>query len=163
MNGRRPPPRAQSFDNQIENMQIIAGTPDECIRKLRTILEETRPGILALWGNDGRVTHEDSMRCIELLGTEVMPALRDMGAELDLDGPFDSEPAGQHQLRRSRQSPRRRIRRRSLRRLAGPPILPPRSERRCRSQILFPSPSRFCRGEMPKAEGGSPQIETKDS
>ena len=92
MNGRRPPPRAQSFDNQIENMQIIAGTPDECIRKLRTILEETRPGILALWGNDGRVTHEDSMRCIELLGTEVMPALRDMGAELDLDGPFDSEP-----------------------------------------------------------------------
>ena len=32
------------------------------------------------------------MRCIELLGTEVMPALREIGAELDLDGPFDSEP-----------------------------------------------------------------------
>ena len=73
-------------------MQIIAGTPEECVAKLRVILEETRPGILALWGNDGRVTHEDSMRCIELLGTEVMPAVREIGAELGLDGPFDSEP-----------------------------------------------------------------------
>ena len=38
------------------------------------------------------MTHEDSMRCIELLGTEVMPAVREIGAELDLDGPFDSNP-----------------------------------------------------------------------
>ena len=144
MNGRRPPPRAQSFDNQIENMQIIAGTPDECIRKLRTILEETRPGILALWGNDGRVTHEDSMRCIELLGTEVMPALRDMGAELDLDGPFDSEPARQHQLRRSRQGTSRLISSSGLRRLAPFPFSPRAAGGACPALDAG----------MPKAEGG---------
>jgi hypothetical protein len=32
------------------------------------IVEETRPSILALWGNDGNVTHQDSMSCIRLLG-----------------------------------------------------------------------------------------------
>ena len=39
-------------------------------------MEETRPGIFALWGNDGKVNHEDSKLCIRLMGEEVMPALR---------------------------------------------------------------------------------------
>ena len=46
---------------------------------------------MALWGNDGGVSHEDSMRCIELLGKEVMPALRDWGQELGLKSPFEVE------------------------------------------------------------------------
>ena len=70
-------------------MSIIAGTPDQAIKQLRVILEETRPSILALWGNDGKVSHQDSMTCIRLLGREVMPALREIGNGLGLNSPFE--------------------------------------------------------------------------
>ena len=72
-------------------MQIIAGTPDQVVQRLRVIMEETRPGIFAFWGNDGAVSHEDSMRCIALLGKEVMPAVRAIAQELDLQGPFEAD------------------------------------------------------------------------
>ena len=29
-----------------------------------------------MWSHDGYMTHEDTVRCIELLGSEVLPALR---------------------------------------------------------------------------------------
>ena len=80
---------AAPFEEQLETMSIVAGTPDQVVAKLRVILEGTRPGILALWGNDGAVSHTDSKRCIELLGREVMPALRDIGKELHLTDPFE--------------------------------------------------------------------------
>ena len=47
-------------------------------------------GILALWGNDGRVSQEDSLTCIRLMGTEVFPAIREIARELDLKSPFES-------------------------------------------------------------------------
>ncbi|MEW6296485.1 MAG: hypothetical protein AB1671_01930, partial [Thermodesulfobacteriota bacterium] len=78
------------FEKQLETMSIIAGTPTQVIAKLRVILEETRPSILALWGNDGKVSHEDSLTCIRLLGQEVMPALREIGEKLDLKSPFEA-------------------------------------------------------------------------
>jgi len=62
----------------MEELMIIADTPKQVIAKLRILLEETRPGILAFWGNDGTVSHEDSKTCIRLLGTEVFPAVREM-------------------------------------------------------------------------------------
>ena len=79
---------APPFEKQLDMGAIIAGTPDQVVARLRHILEETRPGILSLWGNDGAVSHQDSKRCIELLGKEVMPALRDIGDELGLTDPF---------------------------------------------------------------------------
>jgi hypothetical protein len=36
------------------------------------------------WGNDGRVPHEEAMRCIQLLGEEVVPAVREIGEELGI-------------------------------------------------------------------------------
>ena len=60
------------------------------IKQLRTILESTRASILCLWGNDGRVDHENSMSCIKMLGEEVMPALRDIGKELGIEDPFEA-------------------------------------------------------------------------
>lgn len=80
---------ADPYEQQLANKSIIAGTPDQVIASLRTILEETRPSILALWGNDGNVGHDDSMDCIKLLGQEVMPALREIGKELELYSPFE--------------------------------------------------------------------------
>ena len=81
--------RRPSFEEQVESMQIIAGTPDQVVQRLRVILERARPSILALWANDGHIPHQDSMTCIRLLGQEVMPALREIGDKLGLKSPFE--------------------------------------------------------------------------
>jgi alkanesulfonate monooxygenase SsuD/methylene tetrahydromethanopterin reductase-like flavin-dependent oxidoreductase (luciferase family) len=80
---------APPFEDQVASRQIVAGSPETVIRELRVVLETCRPGILMLWANDGGVNDADSKRCIELLGTEVLPALRAMGAELELYDPFE--------------------------------------------------------------------------
>lgn len=54
-------------------------------------MEQTRPGIMALWANDGAVSHADSMTCIRLFGEEVLPALRETAKALDLRSPFEAE------------------------------------------------------------------------
>jgi alkanesulfonate monooxygenase SsuD/methylene tetrahydromethanopterin reductase-like flavin-dependent oxidoreductase (luciferase family) len=78
-----------SFEEMVASMSIIAGTPKQVVEKLRVILEQTQPSILALWANDGRISHEDSKTCIRLLGQEVLPALREIGKGLDLRSPFE--------------------------------------------------------------------------
>jgi alkanesulfonate monooxygenase SsuD/methylene tetrahydromethanopterin reductase-like flavin-dependent oxidoreductase (luciferase family) len=78
-----------SFEEQIASREIVAGTPDHVIEQLRVVLETCRPSILMLWGNDGSVSHADSLRCIELLGKEVVPAVREIGDELGLRSPFE--------------------------------------------------------------------------
>ena len=82
----RPP----SFEEQLAQMTIIAGTPQQVIEKLRVLVEQMRPSILSFWANDGKMGHEDSMTCIRLLGQEVMPAVREFGKELGLMDPFES-------------------------------------------------------------------------
>jgi len=82
-------PATSPFENQIANLEIIAGTPKTVIAQLRRLVEETRPSIMALWCNDGNVSHADAKTCIRLMGQEVLPALRDMGKELGLDSPFE--------------------------------------------------------------------------
>jgi alkanesulfonate monooxygenase SsuD/methylene tetrahydromethanopterin reductase-like flavin-dependent oxidoreductase (luciferase family) len=88
-NGLLPPMQGTPYEEQLKTLEIVAGTPDQAIAALRVILEKVRPSILMLWGNDGKVKHEDSMRCIELLGKEVVPALREMSDELGLKDPFE--------------------------------------------------------------------------
>ncbi len=77
------------YDAQVDAGLIIAGTPDQVIERLKLLIARARPSILALWGNDGHVSHEDSMTCIRLMGQEVMPALREFGDYLDLRSPFE--------------------------------------------------------------------------
>jgi len=89
--GRAINPRGEpTYQDQLDSMLIIAGTPKQCIEKLRFIMRETRPGIMALWGNDGFVSPTDSKECIRLLGQEVMPALRETAKELGLNSPFEA-------------------------------------------------------------------------
>jgi alkanesulfonate monooxygenase SsuD/methylene tetrahydromethanopterin reductase-like flavin-dependent oxidoreductase (luciferase family) len=85
------PRRRPSFDEQIRENMIIAGTPKTVVAKLRHVMEQTRPGIMALWANDGAVSHADSMTCIRLFGEEVLPALRETAKALDLKSPFEAE------------------------------------------------------------------------
>ena len=80
-----------TYEDMLDQGLVIAGTPDQVVERLRKILVETRPSILALWGNDGKVDHKESMDCIRLLGQEVMPRVREIGDELGLKSPFELE------------------------------------------------------------------------
>ena len=60
------------------------------MKSLRTIMRETRPGIMAFWGNEGRMSQQAAQTSIRLLGQEVMPALRETAKELDLKSPFEA-------------------------------------------------------------------------
>lgn len=75
--------------SKLETGRLIAGTPKQAIEKIRQFLEISRASILMFWGNDGAISHEDSMRCIRLLGEEVIPAVREIGAELGIHDPFE--------------------------------------------------------------------------
>jgi hypothetical protein len=46
------------------------------IEKLRYVRDTLGIGHMCLWAHDGYIDHTDAVRCIELLGGEVLPALR---------------------------------------------------------------------------------------
>ena len=87
-----------SYEQQIEKMSIISGTPKTVIPKIRTVLETLRPGTIFFWDGDGAMDHNDAMRSLRLMGEEVIPACREMARELDLPGPFDIDPATNKKL-----------------------------------------------------------------
>ena len=76
------------YKSMVDGNRLVIGSPKTVIRKIREVLVRARPGILGVWTNDGSITHKDTMRCLELVEQEVMPALRDMGEELQLTDPF---------------------------------------------------------------------------
>ena len=82
-----------SYDEILASNRWIVGSPETVIRKLRETLSVIRPGILGVWTNDGDTTHADTMRCLELMGREVLPALREIGEELELTDPFQKAAA----------------------------------------------------------------------
>ncbi len=85
-----PAPAMQAdYDTQLENYTIISGTPDSVIPKIRHVLETLRPGTIFFWDGDGAMTHEDSMRSLKLMGSDVLPAVREMAEELELKSSFE--------------------------------------------------------------------------
>lgn len=93
---RRLRSRSPFGGNTYEEVQamynIVVGAPATVIKKLRHVLETLRPGNLTIWGNDGTITHEDTMTSVRLMGQEVVPALRAIGKELGLNSPYDKAP-----------------------------------------------------------------------
>ncbi len=87
------PAMQAGYDEQLENYTIITGTPKTVIPKIRHVLETLRPGSIFFWDGDGAMTHEDSMRSLRLFGSDVLPAVREMGEELGLPGPYEKNPA----------------------------------------------------------------------
>ena len=77
-----------TYDEILESNRWIVGSPETVVRKLRDVLGQLRPGILGVWTNDGDTTHADTMNCLRLMGEEVLPALREIGEELELTDPF---------------------------------------------------------------------------
>lgn len=94
-NGIQPDVELPPVEKELANLNLVYGNPDECIKAMTEIMVRRNVGILSLWANDGLINHEDSMRCIELLGKEVMPALREVAKREGLVGPFEvDEPVG---------------------------------------------------------------------
>jgi alkanesulfonate monooxygenase SsuD/methylene tetrahydromethanopterin reductase-like flavin-dependent oxidoreductase (luciferase family) len=80
-----------AYEGSKDSLQMIAGTPKTVIPKLKKVLSVLRPGIFSFW-LDGPAPAEDRMTCLRLLGTEVIPKLREIGEELGLAGPFERKP-----------------------------------------------------------------------
>jgi alkanesulfonate monooxygenase SsuD/methylene tetrahydromethanopterin reductase-like flavin-dependent oxidoreductase (luciferase family) len=67
---------SQAYQEAQSNYQVVVGTPSQVIEKLRYVRDVLGVGHMCLWAQDGYMSHADSVRCIELLGQEVLPALR---------------------------------------------------------------------------------------
>ena len=67
---------SQAYQEAQTNYQVVVGTPAQVIEKLQYVRESLGIGHMCLWAQDGYINHEDTVRCIELLGKEVLPALR---------------------------------------------------------------------------------------
>ncbi|HEY1292220.1 MAG TPA: LLM class flavin-dependent oxidoreductase [Chloroflexota bacterium] len=68
---------SQAYQEAQDNYQVVLGTPDQVIEKLRYVRDTLGIGHMCLWAQDGYMSHQDTVRCIELFGNEVLPALRD--------------------------------------------------------------------------------------
>ena len=78
-----------SYEDQLERYTIITGTPDQVVERVKHVLDVLRPGSIFFWDGDGAMTHEDAVRSLKLMGSDVMPALREYADELGLKSPFE--------------------------------------------------------------------------
>jgi alkanesulfonate monooxygenase SsuD/methylene tetrahydromethanopterin reductase-like flavin-dependent oxidoreductase (luciferase family) len=85
--------RGAIYDAQLEKLGIVVGTPTSVMPKIRKILETLRPGHIVFWDGDGAMTHEDTMRSLKLMGTEVLPQVREIADELGLCDSFEVDMA----------------------------------------------------------------------
>ena len=65
------------YDEAHATYQIITGNPDTVTRKLKDIVDVVDPASLIIWGREGPITHDSASRCIDLLGKEVLPAIKE--------------------------------------------------------------------------------------
>jgi alkanesulfonate monooxygenase SsuD/methylene tetrahydromethanopterin reductase-like flavin-dependent oxidoreductase (luciferase family) len=69
--------RRMTYEELQDAHNIIVGSPETVIKKMRYIKESLDPGYMLIYGNEGNMAHEDVMRSIELFGTRVIPALKE--------------------------------------------------------------------------------------
>ena len=72
--------RLQRYDEAQETFQIIPGTPDTVVEKLKKIIALIDPGHIVLWGREGPMSHKVAMRSIDLMTQEVIPAIKEYEA-----------------------------------------------------------------------------------
>ena len=66
-----------SYQELQDDYHLVIGSPDTVTKKLRYIKEELGIGSLLLEAQGGPLSHEDTLRCLKLMGEEVIPALQD--------------------------------------------------------------------------------------
>jgi alkanesulfonate monooxygenase SsuD/methylene tetrahydromethanopterin reductase-like flavin-dependent oxidoreductase (luciferase family) len=67
----------QNLEELQANYHVVAVTPDTVLKKLRYLKDELHMGHLIFYGQESRMSHDATMRSIELFGKEVMPAIRE--------------------------------------------------------------------------------------
>ena len=65
------------YEQAQEINQIITGNPDTVIEKLKNMVDVVDPAWLILWPREGPMSHANAVRGMELLGNEVIPAIKD--------------------------------------------------------------------------------------
>ena len=65
------------YEAAQETYQIVTGNPDTVTKKLKYLMDIIDPANLIIWGREGRMSHDDAMNNINLLGKEVIPAIKD--------------------------------------------------------------------------------------
>jgi len=86
------------YEKAQGNYQLMIGTPDTVIAKLKVMLQIMRPGTFIFFGPQGPVGAEDRRRNVELLAKYVMPEIKAFADEQGLRGPFELPP-GTNKLR----------------------------------------------------------------
>ncbi len=72
-------PDSQMTYEQLQEVgAIVVGSPETVTKKLTQTIEGLNPGYLILIGSDGNIQHKDVMRSVQLLGREVLPALKEI-------------------------------------------------------------------------------------
>ena len=79
---------AETIQKHRDDLTWILGTPGQAVDQIREVLERSRSGIISFYATDGKISHADNLRNIELLGQHVIRAMRDIGDELGLKSPF---------------------------------------------------------------------------
>jgi alkanesulfonate monooxygenase SsuD/methylene tetrahydromethanopterin reductase-like flavin-dependent oxidoreductase (luciferase family) len=82
----------RSFDAQQKETTIIVGTPDSVLAKMKASMRLLRPGVYFLMNVQGKLTHQQRRRSIQLIGEHILPELRAYAKELDLPSMFDRKP-----------------------------------------------------------------------
>ena len=72
------PGQRMDYEQLQEVNAIVVGSPETVTRKLTETLKQLSPGYLIVIGSDGNIPHKDVMRSVELIGTEVLPALHEI-------------------------------------------------------------------------------------
>ena len=89
--GRATTSYQRAYEDQVADYSIITGTPETVIKKMRHVLEYLRPGSFIVWDGDGSMDHDDTMRSLRLFGQEVLPAVKEIGKELELYSPYERD------------------------------------------------------------------------
>ena len=66
-----------SYEEAHATYQIVTGNPDTVVKKLKHVIDIVDPSYLVLWGREGPMSHETATHCIDLLGQEVIPAIKE--------------------------------------------------------------------------------------
>lgn len=70
----------------------MVGTPKQVIPKIKKILSVIRPGSFTFFNVQGVASDQQRNRCIELVGKEVLPELREYAKEIGLVDSFERAP-----------------------------------------------------------------------
>jgi alkanesulfonate monooxygenase SsuD/methylene tetrahydromethanopterin reductase-like flavin-dependent oxidoreductase (luciferase family) len=83
---------AASYQKAQQGLQLIVGTPQTVIPKIKTMLRVLRPGIFIFFHIQGPVSNEDRKTSMRLMAQEVVPAIREYAKEIDLPDPYERTP-----------------------------------------------------------------------